>query len=88
MFFFCVSVSKVFFLALGVRGGLRSLFFLVLGIRATAFFRRGFFCSVFICRFQLLFGFFWVPGDHGEGRGGAEAYDSGREAHHWGGKAP
>ena len=47
------------------------------------FFPSGFLCA-FLFVFSLLFGLFWVPGDHGGGRGGAEAYDSGLGANYSG----
>ena len=72
--------------------------FLALGAgRRAALFSVGFLCA-FLFVFSLLFWLFLVPGDHGgeEQRlmtadGGlitaaGEAYDSGREAHYWGGK--
>ena len=55
-------------------------------------FPSGFLCA-FLFVFSLLFGLFWVPGDHGGGEGqrfmtadwglitaAGEAYDTGREA--------
>ena len=62
------------------------------------FFPSGFLCA-FLFVFSLLFGLFWVPGDHGGGRGrgfvtadwglitaAGEAYDSGRGADYRGGR--
>ena len=51
---------------------------------ALLLFPSGFLCA-FLFVFSLLFGLFWVPGDHGGG-GGAEACDSGLGADYRGGK--
>ena len=58
-FFFLVSVSVFFCVFQGVRGGLRNLFFLVLGA-VLLLFPSGFLCA-FLFVFSLLFGLFGVP---------------------------
>ena len=81
------SVGLFVCVFVGVFSSFRAFFGFLFGsgcwAAALLLFPSGFLCA-FLFVFSLLFGLFWVPGDHGGGGGGAEAYDSGLGANYSG----